>query len=188
MSNKYQREIKPGVFVDVYDVLQAWRVTNPALQHLIKKALAPGERGHKTCAEDLRDIEASARRAVELQAYRIEIDMPVMDEGAWEPAHTCWLPLNPNAKASELPIEVMEARLDTIYSWSIRVPCDAGGWVEWLNGPRPVPGEAFVDLMFRDGDFIASEAAGAFLWNLPDAGPECDDITHFRLAKQEQPE
>ena len=66
MSNKYQREIKPGVFVDVYDVLQAFAVTNPALQHLIKKALAVGQRGHKDAAEDLQDIVDSAVRAKEL--------------------------------------------------------------------------------------------------------------------------
>ena len=66
MSNKYQREIKPGVFVDVYDVLQAFNVTNPALQHLVKKALAVGQRGHKDTAEDLQDIVDSALRAQEL--------------------------------------------------------------------------------------------------------------------------
>lgn len=66
MTNKYQREIKPGVFVDVYDVLQAFAVTNPALQHLVKKALAVGQRGHKDAAEDLQDIVDSARRAQEL--------------------------------------------------------------------------------------------------------------------------
>ncbi len=66
MNNKYQREIKPGVFVDVYDVLKAWTVTNPALQHLIKKALAVGQRGHKDAAEDLQDIVDSAVRAQEL--------------------------------------------------------------------------------------------------------------------------
>ena len=65
--SKYHREIKPGVFVDVYDVLHAWRVTNPALQHLVKKALQPGERGHKTLAEDLNDIIVSAKRAAELE-------------------------------------------------------------------------------------------------------------------------
>lgn len=65
--SKYQREIKPGVYVDVYDVLQAWGVSNPALQHLIKKALQPGERGHKTKAEDMADIVASALRAVKLE-------------------------------------------------------------------------------------------------------------------------
>jgi hypothetical protein len=64
---KYQREIKPGVWIDVYDVLHAWRVTNPAMQHLVKKALQPGERGHKTMAEDLNDIIASANRAAELE-------------------------------------------------------------------------------------------------------------------------
>ena len=65
--NKYKREIKPGVFVDVYDVLFAWRVTNPALQHLIKKALQPGERGHKDLETDLQDIIDSAVRAKDLE-------------------------------------------------------------------------------------------------------------------------
>lgn len=65
-NNKYQREIKPGVFVDVYDVLKAWDVRNPALQHLIKKALAVGQRGHKDAAEDLQDIVDSAMRAQEI--------------------------------------------------------------------------------------------------------------------------
>lgn len=65
--NKYEREIKPGVWVDVYDVLVAWAVDNPALQHLIKKALQPGERGHKTREQDLADIVASAQRAQELE-------------------------------------------------------------------------------------------------------------------------
>lgn len=66
MTNKYQREIKPGVFVDVYDVLKAFSVVNPALQHLVKKALAVGQRGHKDAAEDLQDIIDSAIRAKEL--------------------------------------------------------------------------------------------------------------------------
>lgn len=65
-ASKYHREIKPGVTVDVYDVLQAWRVDNPALQHLIKKALQAGQRGHKSRDEDLADIVASAIRAREL--------------------------------------------------------------------------------------------------------------------------
>lgn len=64
--SKYHREIAPGVWVDVYDVLKAWQVTCPALQHLIKKALQPGERGHKTLNQDMKDIVASAIRAQEL--------------------------------------------------------------------------------------------------------------------------
>lgn len=65
--NKYSREIAAGVDVDVYDVLKAWGVTNPALQHLIKKAMQAGGRGHKDLKEDLLDIIASAKRAYELE-------------------------------------------------------------------------------------------------------------------------
>lgn len=51
------------VVVDVYDVLKAFEVTDPALQHLIKKALCAGLRGHKTLQQDLLDIQSSAMRA-----------------------------------------------------------------------------------------------------------------------------
>lgn len=66
-NKKYQREIKPGVFVDVYDVLSAFSVTEPELQHLIKKALAVGQRGHKDKMQDLVDIKDSAERCIERQ-------------------------------------------------------------------------------------------------------------------------
>ena len=64
-KNKYHRDLK-GVTVDVYDVLKAFEVTDPALQHLIKKALCAGLRGHKNKDQDLQDILDSAKRAVEL--------------------------------------------------------------------------------------------------------------------------
>ncbi|WYC18338.1 hypothetical protein [Citrobacter phage vB_CfrS_K1M] len=67
--NKYTRDCK-GVQVDVYDVLQAFDVTNPALQHLIKKALCVGIRGHKTKQQDLQDIIDSAIRAKELESNK----------------------------------------------------------------------------------------------------------------------
>ena len=78
--SKYQRLIKgkdidghvASVAVDVYDVLTAWGVTNPALQHLIKKALQPGARGHKSLEADLKDIIASAQRALELEQAKGE--------------------------------------------------------------------------------------------------------------------
>ena len=66
-KNKYHRNLK-GVTVDVYDVLKAFEVTDPALQHLIKKALCAGLRGHKNKDQDLQDILESAKRAVELNS------------------------------------------------------------------------------------------------------------------------
>lgn len=64
--SKYNRTIK-GVTVDVYDVLQAFNVTNPALQHLIKKSLCAGLRGHKDRMQDLIETRDSAIRAIELE-------------------------------------------------------------------------------------------------------------------------
>lgn len=64
--NKYDREILPNTYVDVYDVLRAFEVKDQALGHLIKKALAVGKRGHKNAKEDYRDILDSAKRAYDM--------------------------------------------------------------------------------------------------------------------------
>lgn len=66
---KYDRQCK-GVTIDVYDVLQAFEVVNPALQHLIKKALCAGLRGHKKREQDLVEILESAKRAIELEGVK----------------------------------------------------------------------------------------------------------------------
>ena len=73
-GNKYKRvisnEFGTGQTVDVYDVIEAFQVTCPALQHLIKKALCAGLRGHKDAKQDLVDIKDSAERAIQLNANR----------------------------------------------------------------------------------------------------------------------
>ncbi len=73
-ENKYIRRIAGSdgrtVEIDVYDVLEAFNVRCPALQHLIKKALCAGIRGHKTARQDLIDISVSAQRAIELARGR----------------------------------------------------------------------------------------------------------------------
>ena len=65
-QSKYAKSFK-GVSIDIYEVLKLWEVTNPALQHLIKKALQAGNRGHKDLMTDLQDIIDSAIRAKELE-------------------------------------------------------------------------------------------------------------------------
>jgi hypothetical protein len=71
MSSKYDRVIKDKytaerVTIDVYDVLVAYDVTCPALQHLVKKALCCGLRGHKDRLTDCREILEAAIRADQL--------------------------------------------------------------------------------------------------------------------------
>ncbi len=64
-SNKYSRRCK-GVNIDVYDVLKAFNVTCPAMQHAIKKMLCTGIRGYKGFQQDADEAINSIKRAKEL--------------------------------------------------------------------------------------------------------------------------
>ena len=68
MSNKYSKEIRQGVFVDVYDVLRAFDVECPAMQHAIKKMLCSGQRGVKSVNQDKLEAIASIERSIELDS------------------------------------------------------------------------------------------------------------------------
>jgi hypothetical protein len=52
--------------VDVYRVLKAFDVTDPALQHAVKKLLCAGLRGAKDARQDLCEAVQSIRRALEM--------------------------------------------------------------------------------------------------------------------------
>lgn len=67
LESKYSKRIGKEV-VDVYDVLMAFNVTNPATQHAIKKLLMPGNRGHKDKLTDLKETYQSIARAIELES------------------------------------------------------------------------------------------------------------------------
>jgi len=65
-ASKYHVQIK-GQWVDVYDILAAYNVTNPADAHAIKKMLCPGQRGAKNGIQDRREAIVSLQRAIELE-------------------------------------------------------------------------------------------------------------------------
>ena len=54
------------ISVDVYDVLRAFSVTDPAIQHAIKKLLCTGIRGHKDTRQDLEEAIQSIERALDV--------------------------------------------------------------------------------------------------------------------------
>lgn len=75
--NKYHRviRVKPeqvkanglavDVTVDVYDVLDAFTTGSAAVDHAVKKQLAPGQRGNKDRAQDIAEAIQSLEREVE---------------------------------------------------------------------------------------------------------------------------
>lgn len=56
--------------IDVYAVLDAFRVTCPARQHAIKKLLCAGLRGKGDAMQDLSEARDAVSRAVQLQCGR----------------------------------------------------------------------------------------------------------------------
>ena len=64
-KNKYLKEIKPGVFIDVYDVLRAFNVTSHPIAHAVKKLLMAGQRGAKDQGQDLSESIQSIQRAID---------------------------------------------------------------------------------------------------------------------------
>ena len=62
--NHYFKDVSNLNEIDVYMVLKLFNVTDPCLQHIAKKALCAGQRGHKNFNRDLKDILDTAKMPV----------------------------------------------------------------------------------------------------------------------------
>ncbi|WPK20284.1 hypothetical protein [Salmonella phage SD-12_S18] len=68
-GHKYRRVYRGQVF-DVYDIIEMWQVTCPAIQHALKKILVPGKRGKNSTLADIKEAIDALIRAMELQEER----------------------------------------------------------------------------------------------------------------------
>ena len=53
--------------IDVYRVIDLWEITDPALQHALKKVLAAGKRGAKNQSQDVAEAIDSLVRFQDMQ-------------------------------------------------------------------------------------------------------------------------
>jgi hypothetical protein len=65
-SSKYLRPC-PYDTIDIYRVLQIYEVTDPCIQHAVKKLLCTGIRGYKGKNEDIQDVIDSLKRWQEMR-------------------------------------------------------------------------------------------------------------------------
>jgi DNA-binding protein Fis len=63
----YFKDVSNVDQIDVYAVLRLFDVTDPCLQHIVKKALCAGRRGAKDWAKDVQEIADTANRLIELE-------------------------------------------------------------------------------------------------------------------------
>jgi hypothetical protein len=64
----YHKDVSHLQSIDVYRVLVLFGVTDPCLQHAIKKLLVAGGRGHKDAEKDLREAVVSINRSLQMRA------------------------------------------------------------------------------------------------------------------------
>jgi len=63
----YFKNVEHLKTVDVYRVLDLFNVTNPCVQHAIKKLLCAGNRGAKDKIQDVQEAISSLLRYLEMQ-------------------------------------------------------------------------------------------------------------------------
>jgi len=66
----YFKDVSGVDRIDVYAVLRLFEVTDPCLQHIVKKALCAGKRGAKDWAKDVQEIADTAQRLIELESAK----------------------------------------------------------------------------------------------------------------------
>lgn len=80
----YHKNVRHLDSIDVYRVLELFEVTCPVMQHIAKKALCAGNRGHKDLRRDIQDIIDSALRKLEMMRED-EQGTGSSDEEGWIP-------------------------------------------------------------------------------------------------------
>lgn len=63
----YFKDVSRLASIDVYRVLSLWNVTDPCLQHAVKKLLCAGQRGGKSAEKDVREAIDSCLRWEEIR-------------------------------------------------------------------------------------------------------------------------
>ena len=67
IDNPYIVDISKYDKLDIYRILSLYDVTDPCLQHSIKKLLCAGKRGVKNQTQDINEAILSLKRFVEMQ-------------------------------------------------------------------------------------------------------------------------
>lgn len=116
--NHYFRDVSGLERIDVYRLLDLFGVTCPVAQHVVKKAIAAGQRGHKTLRRDWQDIADSAARKLEM----------IDEDSGWTPAAIKAAAFQqPEATAADWPNEQRRSEAEDVVIWPTEERIDAIG-------------------------------------------------------------
>ena len=84
----YFKDVSHLKKIDVYRVIDLWEITDPALQHALKKVLAAGKRGAKNQLQDVAEAIDSLVRFQDMQVENSLIVVPNNVKG--NPSQNCY--------------------------------------------------------------------------------------------------
>ena len=137
----YKKNVSHLKTIDVYRVLDLYGVTQPAIQHAVKKLLCAGQRGAKNYERDLREAIDSIERALQMAVEDGNGDMATLCNKLKSCEQRGWPYLPDAGDALEAQAAVMRERE--------RGADD--GWVEWGGGECPVSAGQTVEVEQMSG-------------------------------------
>ena len=116
--------------VDVYRIIEIFGVTDPCIQHALKKLLCSGVRGHKDQEKDIQDVIDTLERWKQMRNE----DAEATSSGELSP------------KADLPKVSKADADIDNpVKPW---LPDISGKWVEYDGSGQPVEGDVEVEVLF----------------------------------------
>ena len=162
MKENHNHYFKPCPYdtLDVYRVISIFGVSDPCIQHALKKLLCSGVRGHKDQSKDIQDVIDTLERWKQMREEDDKVEYP------------------PSPKDSS-------ANVDIDSPAGKRYPDNSGEWIEYDGSGQPVEDDVLVEVLLavedgeRDyGPWI--QRAGSFRWSRNGY----NDIVAYKVVKQ----
>ena len=113
--------------VDVYRIIEIFGVTDPCIQHALKKLLCSGVRGHKDQEKDIQDVIDTLERWKQMRNEDAEITSNEV--------------ISPKVSAVNADID------SPVEKW---YPGDSGEWIEYDGSGQPVDDDIEVEVLLAE--------------------------------------
>ena len=165
MKEEHNHYFKPCPYdtLDVYRVISIFGVTDPCIQHALKKLLCSGVRGHKDQSKDIQDAIDTLERWKQMREEDSEI-----------------------TSTEVVPkVSAVNADIDSpVKNW---YPNDSGEWIEYDGNGQPVEDDVVVETLLaveRDNrDYVVVQGLAVnWSWGKRQDDPD-SDIVAYKVVK-----
>ena len=128
MKEEHNHYFKPCPYdtLDVYRVINIFGVTDPCIQHALKKLLCSGVRGHKDQSKDIQDVIDTLERWKQMREEDDKI--------------TSLEVISPKVSLESTDIDTLDEK------W---YPDDSGEWIEYDGSGQPVEDDVCVEVIME---------------------------------------